>query len=593
MKQKSRKEVEEFVEHQKVQLGLDAEETKQLYQQNLMDMDMEESEPLESAGSAIGNFSSPAPARKKGKKRRKAVSDPYLSESQTIRARPTRISNVKSFLYEHALPNEYIIEIGKKDAKVYMGGKFLKLGRKFLKFPATVQTVYFTSDNANKSYQGLRIDGYACWRVDSEKPEVAARSLDFTDRENPMGNTNRILRTICTEAIRHLIANITIDEALTKKDEIGRDLKSQLERIERSWGIAFDQVGIERVTILSNQVFCDLQQKMRDGLRLTAAESRMETDQKIEEKKAEHTREMEALRCQTDQETRILQATTESRIHKVELDEEAAQETEERKIKEARQKEEHESEERAEEQKAERLKRKAAREGEIEKTRNDEEYNLKIARINSDASFEIDAVKTEAKVAQAKVMSELIKIESEHDKNMKLQKLEAVRKADAYENAQKLELASLWAKLQMHNEQFESDLNEQRQKAILNQELEENRIKILKLEEQIHNMVSNNRVLARFVQKLPEIASSMKIDRYTVFDTSGGSPLSQTLAQMLSLFETQGLKRFFEEKNSDTNQEDIDISAGKLAGKSDGKSDGTSEGKSDGTSEGKSDGTSE
>ncbi len=66
---------------------------------------------------------------------------------------------------------------------------------------------------------------------------------------------------------------------------------------------------------------------------------------------------------------------------------------------------------------------------------------------------------------------------------------------------------------------------------------------LLKLED-VRNLVSESRVMADFVGKLPEIASSLKIDRHTVFDASGASPL----AQILSILEEYGLGRFFEER---------------------------------------------
>jgi hypothetical protein len=167
--------------------------------------------------------------------------DPYLKQSRSRPVQPKKINDIGTLFFIYALPNEYILPIGVDGAKLVLGGRFFKIGRKFLKVPASVETVYFTSDNANRNYQGLKIDGYAVWRVDPQRPEVAMRSLDFFDQIQPMDNTNWILQTICTEAIRHIIANITIDDALRKKNEIADQLKNQLTHVQNSWGIVFDQ----------------------------------------------------------------------------------------------------------------------------------------------------------------------------------------------------------------------------------------------------------------------------------------------------------------------------------------------------------------
>lgn len=516
MKQKSRQEIEKFVENQKMQLGLDAEEVQQLMDQTLQEEDDVDSDGAVASSPADAVVSrAPRPQRAKSKKRAKdgAMTDPYLSESQTIRARPTRVSRIRSFFYEHALPNEYIIQIGVKDVKPVLGGKFFKLGKRFLKFPAAVQTVYFTSDNANKNYQGLRIDGYACWRIDPEKPEIAARTLDFSDQDNPMGNTNRILRTICTEAIRHIIANIDIEDALTKKDEIGRNLKSQLERIERSWGVMFDQVGIERVTILSSMVFEDLQQKTRDSLRLTAAESRMDTDQQIEKKQAEHTKEMEALRNQTEKEARIMKATTESEIHKVEIDENAKREEEERRAEEARRKAEMEAQERAAEAKAERTKR----------------------QISRDAEVQTQQVETELKLTETKAQSELKKLEIAHRQHLREKEWAAEQKMKELEAKIDYDRSNLTADLEMAEEQNRHSLKEMREKSQLDHDIETHRLERLKTEEEIRNRISENRVMAELIEKLPDIAGAIEIDRYTVFDGAGSSPIVHSLSQILSI----------------------------------------------------------
>ncbi len=192
-----------------------------------------------------------------------------------------RRRKLSGLLFETALPNEYLVEVGRKDVRPRLGGRRFRLFRKFLRIPASVQTLVFTTDNANVDYQGIGVDGYASWRVDPEHPEVAVRTLDFFDEDDPMARTNAELRTICVEAVRHVISNMSIDDALKKKDEIAENLSRQLKGIERKWGILFDQVGIEKVRIMSDRLFEQLQAQFRDGLRLEVERKRIATDRQI------------------------------------------------------------------------------------------------------------------------------------------------------------------------------------------------------------------------------------------------------------------------------------------------------------------------
>ncbi|MEW6265928.1 MAG: SPFH domain-containing protein [Thermodesulfobacteriota bacterium] len=549
MKAKSREEVEQFLKDQKSQLGLSETEIEHI----LREAPEEEEPALAFSLSTEPDLeepvaAAPSPARKAAKRRMPAMTDPYLPESQTIKARPAKVSQIRSLLYEHALPNEYIVEIGRKEVKPVLGGKFFKWGKHFLKFPATVQTVYFTSDNANKNYQGLKIDGYACWRVNPEAPELAARTLDFSDQENPMGNTNRIIRTICTEAIRHIIANITIEESLTKKDEIGRDLKGQLQRIERTWGLIFDQVGIERVTILSARVFEDLQQKTRDQLRLSSAESRMQTDQEIEKKQAQYSEEMERIKAKTEAEARVLRATTETGIHKVELDEKAKREQELRKADEDRRRSEAEATERMNEHLAQQARRQATREMEIAAHQENEKVKLALLKAETEASVRINAAAAETKITEALATNELAQAEARHKKTLREQALEAERSSQALAVEQQAKASRQKTELELAAERLAHSLKERRETILVEHEAEAKRLEHLRLEEEMRNTVSPNRVLTELTARLPEIAAAQKIDRYTVLDRSGSSPLSNLLAEIFSLLEAHGLVKAFTPK---------------------------------------------
>jgi len=230
--------------------------------------------------------------------------------------------NLSGVFFETALPNEYLVEIGTRKVKPILGGRRFRLFKKFLRVPGSVETLYFQTDNANQDFQGIGVEGYASWRIDPDHPEVAIATLDFFDEDKPMSDTNLKLTTICVEAVRHVIANMSIEDALKKKDEIGDDLKRQLKKFEDRWGILFDQVGIKKVSIMSEKLFEDLQSEYRDQLRLNVATARIKTDREIAGKENITREETQTDQMETDQKLLLIASDNENTIARDKLEKE-------------------------------------------------------------------------------------------------------------------------------------------------------------------------------------------------------------------------------------------------------------------------------
>ncbi len=227
---------------------------------------------------------------------------------------------LSGLFFETALPNEYLVEVGRQTVKPVLGGRRFRLFKKFLRIPGSVETLYFTTDNANVNFQGIGVEGYASWRIDPDHPEVAVATLDFFDEDDPMHDTNVKLTTICVEAVRHVIANMTIDDALKKKDEIGGNLKQQLKKFEERWGILFDQVGIEKVRIMSEKLFEDLQAEYRDELRLSVATARIQTDRKIAGEENTMRERTETEQMETERKLSLIKSESETTVSRDRLD---------------------------------------------------------------------------------------------------------------------------------------------------------------------------------------------------------------------------------------------------------------------------------
>ena len=91
------------------------------------------------------------------------------------RLKPSR--KFSDFLFERALPNEYLVVVGKKNISPVLGGKKFRWFNKFIHVPAFVQRLKFSTDNANVDYQGIEIHGYASWRINPDNPAKSIATL--------------------------------------------------------------------------------------------------------------------------------------------------------------------------------------------------------------------------------------------------------------------------------------------------------------------------------------------------------------------------------------------------------------------------------
>ena len=84
---------------------------------------------------------------------------------------------------------------------------------------SSTRTIQFRADQITAENQGVEISGFAVWRVaDAGK---AAANFDFTEAEaaSAIGGA---LQDVVESAIRHLVARMTIEDALRKRAEFLR-----------------------------------------------------------------------------------------------------------------------------------------------------------------------------------------------------------------------------------------------------------------------------------------------------------------------------------------------------------------------------------
>ena len=195
--------------------------------------------------------------------------------------------------------------------------------------PSSTHSVSFCADQITAENQGVEISGFAIWNV--EVPERAAEAVDFTNHAEAINLIGGHLREVVESAIRHQVANLSLEEALRQRGPIIVRLRQELADVADKWGLAITTVEIKTVRIMSGRLFENMQAKFRDTVRLESERSAMATDEAIALERAAvreeaARREMEFQKAQAAREETLRRAAIEreSQIEKLRLAEQTS-----------------------------------------------------------------------------------------------------------------------------------------------------------------------------------------------------------------------------------------------------------------------------
>jgi hypothetical protein len=177
------------------------------------------------------------------------------------------------------------------------GISFLKLpliDRYFI-LPATTNSISFAADQITAENQGVEVSGFGIWKINATERTIM--NFDFDAAGGAIEKIGDNLKDVVESAIRHHVANMTIEDVLRKRGSIILQLKQELAYIAEQWGIAIETVEIKNVRIMSKTVFANMQAKFRDAVRLESETSSLETEKQIAESRYAQ-REQLALREQ-------------------------------------------------------------------------------------------------------------------------------------------------------------------------------------------------------------------------------------------------------------------------------------------------------
>ena len=192
---------------------------------------------------------------------------------------------MENYRYVTVNPSDYAI--------VFKNGNIIKEGRGFRFFctpriqyviiPGNVKNITFVADQISKENQGVEVSGFAIWKVGD--PKKIYQSFDFKQSDDTLEQVSSFLKDVVESAIRHMVANMTIEEVLRKRGTIILQLKKELEYISEQWGIVVDTIEIKNVKIQSKTLFENMQAQFRNAVRLEAESNTIETEKQIEEQR--------------------------------------------------------------------------------------------------------------------------------------------------------------------------------------------------------------------------------------------------------------------------------------------------------------------
>jgi flotillin len=187
-----------------------------------------------------------------------------------------------------AEPHEHLVHIrrGRVLQSTQGGACFRWPGDVVALVDTSVHRLQFTADQVTREKVGVGVTGLAVYRVVS--PEIAWRMLDMggghrTGTERPLAG---ILREMFVGATRRLVANLALEECLTRrKDALADELMAEIlpvvqgqgrrgDTTQSGWGVALDTIEIQDVRVLSDEVFQRLQAPYREELALKALAAR-------------------------------------------------------------------------------------------------------------------------------------------------------------------------------------------------------------------------------------------------------------------------------------------------------------------------------
>jgi regulator of protease activity HflC (stomatin/prohibitin superfamily) len=221
-----------------------------------------------------------------------------------------------------AKPSEYLVCTRRGAVDRSRSGQ----GRRIFKWPwesvaivpTTLQRIEFTADQITREHVGVAVTGIAVYRIAA--PLLAARVLNFTYVEAASEKLGATLREMFVGAARRLVANLSLDDCLTRRKEaIAGYLMAEIAPVvggegapddttNRGWGVVIDTIEIQQVRVQSEHVFADLQAPFRAAIAGRAELAELDRKRAVAERRAVTAREIRTLEAHAEAEATEVEA---------------------------------------------------------------------------------------------------------------------------------------------------------------------------------------------------------------------------------------------------------------------------------------------
>ncbi|WP_437570632.1 SPFH domain-containing protein [Sorangium sp. So ce542] len=231
-----------------------------------------------------------------------------------------------------AKPSEYLIHMRRGHLRPTsgQGASCFKLpGDSVAVVPTTIQKLQFTADQVTLEKVGVEVTGLAVYRI--ADPLVAFRMLNFSFPERAQEKLEALLVDMFAGAARRLIANLSVEECLTRRKEgIAGELMREIvpvvsgrgsvdDATDKGWGVLVDSIEIQDVRILSPAVFGNLQARYRKEQERMAREASLLTERAVQQGEAEAQRaiELTKLAAEVELRTRRQETSEKARLEEI------------------------------------------------------------------------------------------------------------------------------------------------------------------------------------------------------------------------------------------------------------------------------------
>ena len=425
-------------------------------------------------------------------------------------------------------PNMYVVHTKRgeeqpRDIGLGLSFRFNPYTDSFLVVPSAMQTILIQANSICKELQGILIQAYVQWIIDDIN--VAYKRLDFSDPDEPMRIVNVQLREQAEAAIKDKVATMSINEVLSDKQPIIKELTKRLKEVaegtgddDKGLGIRIVTVQIKEAVVSSTALWENLQKPFRAEQAKCARLAEIEQQAIVSEKELAHRQERETHEMETEATLSKLRTEKEAEAFDMQKNEELRR---------------HALEQEGEQ-------KRIAQQTETEKIRQREEEVLKEQHLDLEHKYRQFEREKEFEELKHRVEIDTEKyVLSEADLKAKLV-LELAEKATLFEVKRK-------------EQTEEDDIREQALTARLTLEKKANEVRnaqkeceleFAEREQSIANILSHELVQLKAMEAMPQVAKALpkpdKVESINI-GSETGTNLVGTIGSILALFKKYGI----------------------------------------------------